>query len=461
MTRISYRGALLGIASLVGLVLAGCPAEPEESGHGHAGLDNAGSDHAEHDHGGHDQPGRDHGHDHAKHGHPEDRGEHELTAVELQPYFHTVKIPAAVRLDPDRKATISAPIAGRILALDAPPHAAVRAGQRLALLELTDPDGRHLQMRAVQTRAELIAARTERNRMRQYLDKLDAGDTALAEERRRVTADLEVLQARVRSLDSGLSAILTSLKAAGLTASQLERLEQKGEVSTRIALTAPRLPGSPDLEVAARPVSVGGTVTPGERLFDLVALDRLLVVGEAFEADLAAVRRAAREELPVTLLLPGERRDVQDLRIRSIEGALDGEDRITHFFVWLPNQSRELRREGKQRYLDWEFRAGSRAQLLVPTGTAEPHFVLPSAAVVRDGERQWIFRKHGEHFERLAVTPETMDDRVAVLGADCGLEAGDEVVTQGALQVHLRLLRAVGGSGQAGGHHGHGHGQHH
>jgi hypothetical protein len=376
--------------------------------------------------------------------------------VEPRVHIPSVKIPGKVLVDPDRKVDISSPLAARILALDAPPHAAVRAGKRLALLEVTDPEVRQLQVRAVEARAELLAARTERNRTRKYKEALHGRGEKVAAELDRVTADLEVQDAKVRSLKSSLEAVLAALRAAGLSPQQIEALKKEGKTVSRIGLYAPRLPGNPEMEVVSRPVHQGQTVSPGGKLYELVALDRLLVAGEAFEADLKTVRDAASLNLSVGLVFPAEGRQVENLKIFSVEGSLGGKERITHFYLRLPNQVVNEKKDGGHRYLDWEHRAGSRVQILVPAGKPEPRFVLPVNALVREGGRQWVFRLHGDGCDRISVRVESMDDRQAIIPPGGGLDPGDQVVVEGALKVHLALEQAQGGKPPAGGH-GHGH----
>jgi hypothetical protein len=382
----------------------------------------------------------------------------DVRTTEVQPrlYSSSIKIPGVIKVDPDRRVYISAPLRARILVLDAPPHATIQAGQRLALLEVVDPDVRRLQVRAVEIRAELLAARTKRNRTRRYKEALGNKGEAVAEELQRVKVDLEVLEAKVRSVKSALEAVLASLKVAGLSSAQLEALEGRGKTVTRIGLYAPRLASKPDLEIISRPVHPGQTVAAGAKLFELVALDLLLVVGEAFEADLPAVRRASRENLQIDLLLPAEGRRVEGLEVFSIESALDGEERITHFLLRLPNRVIAEKKEGGHRYLDWEHRAGSRVQILVAQQKPEMCFVLPAEALVREGGRQWVYRLHDDGCDQVAVRVEFSNEREVVIPLGSGLSPGDRVVIRGALKVHLALKQSRGKQSSAG-EHGHGH----
>jgi hypothetical protein len=433
----------------------------------HAGHDHGdeADPHAGHDHGDEADPhaGHDHGdeadphagHDHGSHGAcvtlssaaAENIG---LTLHEVQPqvWYDQLKIPGILHVDWDRQATVSTPTTVRVVSLGAPPHATVRPGQRLAVLELVDPELRQLQIRAVETRASLVEARILRDRTRSYLEAIGSS-AEVAEEQRRVEADLEILEAKAGSHASTLDTILAALEMAGLSEDQLEALEERGEPSTRISLYAPSLPGKPELEVMARDAHVGQTLEAGSPLFELAALDQLLVWGEAFEADVDTVRRAGAEDLPVSLLFPAQGLRVDDLSIRSMEGALDGEDRTTHFFVPLRNERLSDETVDGVRYLDWRHRAGARVQVLVGTDEVGTRMLIPAAALVYEGGSTLAYRKQDAHYEQVELSVSSVDSRQAVIPMGGGLEPGDLVVSAGALQVHLAYKQASGGAGVA------------
>ncbi|MFH1845619.1 MAG: efflux RND transporter periplasmic adaptor subunit [bacterium] len=479
---------LFAIVCLLGfLFLVGCGDKHQaDDGHDHGAEEAAtedGHDHGAeeaatedgHDHGAEEaatEDGHDHGAEEAEAGQGHDHDTEnailhldgtamanlgvQIRTAELKTHYERIKIPGSATVDPDRQVVVSLPTTVRILKLNAPPHATVSAGDRLAELELVDPQFNQLQIHAVETRAELIEARTNLERNRTYLTALQSNGSQNPSEQRRVEADLTVLQARVESLQSGLTANLAALEMAGMSHSQREALERDGSVAASVTVYAPRLPGSPDLEVAIRPVIQGETVAAGAILFQLVALDELLVIGDAFESDLPIVSRAAREGLPVSLLFPAENRTVEGLRILALEGALDGVERITHFFVKLPNRPLSEKTEDGVRYVDWQNRAGARVQILVATQMVGLRFVIPAAAVVRDGEHAWIFRRIYDGFERLDITVEAWGQDLAVLPLECGLMDGDEIAVSGALQLNL-LTKQQQNEGSASDDSGHGH----
>lgn len=372
-------------------------------------------------------------------------------------YYDRIKIPGIVEAIPGRRVAVATTSQVRVVSLAVPPHATVRPGGLLAELELVDPEIRDLQMSAVELRADLLEAQTERDRKSTYLSSLRERGAVMGDEVRRVETDLAVLDARLKSRQSALDATLSYLAVAGLDPEQLAAIESDGAVTTRVSLRAPFLPGSPDLEVATRHVKPGEVVEAGSPLYDLVALDKLQAVGEAFESDLPAVRRALAEGLPVTLLFPAENRTIPDLRIHASEGTLDGANRVTHFFVPFENRLLSEVQDVGHRHQVWENRAGARVQLLVATQEVGPRFVIPAAALVREGGTAAVFRRVGDDYERIEVRVEAIEGRSAILPRNGTLAAGDELVVTGALQVNLELQRQAGGAAAADPHAGHKH----
>lgn len=377
--------------------------------------------------------------------------------IQHETWFDQIKIPGTVSVDPDRLVHVSLPATVRVLQLNAPLHSTVAAGQQLAVLEFVDPVLNQMQIRAVELRAELLGYQIKIDRARTYMAALPIDSVeGKSQEYHRVEADLAVTEAESLSLRSSLNAILETLKISGLSEAQLKTLAEDGIVTTRITIVAPHLPGSPDLEVAVRPVDLGETVPAGTTLFELVAMDQLLVIGDAFESDLPVVYQAARENLPVSLVFPAQDKRVGNLQILTVESALDGEERITHFLVPVPNKLFSEKVVSGIKYREWELRAGSQVQIMVATQKGGVSFVLPSSAIIRDAGRVCVFKKISDGYQRIDVRLERLDGRNAVLALDHGLHAGDEIVTNGALQLNLILKQEEGGPSDASDH-GHAH----
>ncbi|MBN2799150.1 MAG: efflux RND transporter periplasmic adaptor subunit, partial [Deltaproteobacteria bacterium] len=419
----------------------------------HAGSE--GRDHAAHE-------DADHDHDHLEPLHVHDEGlKHVRVARELdgvitvvpgelhaRTWAPSLRIPGETRVATDKVAELSAPVAVRLLSLDHPEHASVRPGERLGVLELVDPSVRELQMRAVEARAERMRVRTELDRSRAYLAALGGAD---AQERRRVEADGKVLEAGLAAAESTLSAVLAGLELAGLTEGQRRALEERGEVATQVEVRAPHIGSAARLELRTVAVHQGETVGAGSTLFELVALDPLLVVGEALEGDVSAVREAVRAGLPVTVRFPDGAPAAEGLTVHAVEGALhDPTQRVTRFFVHLPNTIRSEHVDGAHRFADWEYRAGARVEIAVARAAPRPAFVLPWSAVVQEGVAGWVFRQESDGgWVRMPVQlVEQEVGEVVVAGKD--LREGDTLAMDGATQ--LQMLLAAGGADPHFGH---------
>lgn len=435
------------------------PGDHKPAAHDEHGDDHA--DHGDHDHGhAHDDQSHDHGdqgHKHTGAVKDNDLGVGiETASMKETDIEQRIKIPGTIDVDPDRRAVVSAPAGVRIVSLGASRHATVKPGELLAVLEIVEPEVRSLQMKAVQIRTDIVVSALEAQRLKSYREKLAGAQGDIEDERRRVEEEFEVAEARLASLEAALDGVISSLELAGLSPAQLRALEKNGRVVKRIRVFAPKMGAVKELEVAERPVHLGQTVDAGAVLFDLVALDELLVVGEAFEADLPAVRRASREELPVTLFYPAEDKLVTGLTIRSVESTLHDDDHTTHFMIPLPNRAVSRKERGGMVYLDWEHRAGRRIQLLVPTQGTTRGFVLPRAALIATGTDELIYKKTPLGFEPLEVQPLWSDGRHVALGRGCGLEDGDVVIVKGGRQL-LTSSQKDGAGGGGAGDHGHAH----
>ncbi len=373
------------------------------------------------------------------------------------PHSPSLRIPGEILMDPDRRVTLSAQSRQRIVALHAPPHSTVKPGQLLAVMDLVDESLRAQQTRAVTLQAELLTLSQEHQKTERYLTSLQNKNPAAPSELQRVKSELDVLIAKQRSTRSELRTISASLKMAGLTDAQLRALENQGRTTDRIKLFAPKLKGGPEMEVSYRPIHAGQIIEAGKPIFELTALDKLLVRGEAFESDLPVVRNAIQSELGVEVYSAPTGRQTKNLKIFVMEGILDAEARITHFFMRLDNQKIAERSLDGHRYLDWEYRAGERVQVLIPTQKPRPRFVLPIAALVRRTGATWVFRLQGNRCQRVGVRLDYLDAEQAVVPINAGLHPGDELVVSGALHVQLAIEKNRQGGLSNQNAHGHAH----
>jgi cobalt-zinc-cadmium efflux system membrane fusion protein len=150
-------------------------------------------------------------------------------------------------------------------------------------------------------------------------------------------------------------------------------------------------------------------------------LDPIWVVGDVFERDLAAVRRAKL----VDITFPAYPGETWHGIISNVADVIDPGSRTVRVRVVLPNPGHRLKPE-------------MFATLSIERGTSQV-FVLPTTAVVHEGSSTFVFLEaDAGRYERRQVTLGRINDQTAVITD--GLKNEDRVVTTGAA-----LLRATSG----------------
>jgi multidrug efflux pump subunit AcrA (membrane-fusion protein) len=182
----------------------------------------------------------------------------------------------------------------------------------------------------------------------------------------------------------------------------------------------------------------------------------LYIEGRGFREDATLVEKTAALGWPIQASFieeavgswpPLER----PLTILYMANVIDPTSQTFPFYVPLPNQYREYSHAGK-RYRIWRFRPGQRAQLGVPVQEYRGVFVLPQAAVVREGPDAFVFRQNGDVFERKPVHVIHEDSSNVVIANDASILPGN-YIAQGAAEAINRALKAQDDEGGGHGHH--------
>jgi membrane fusion protein, heavy metal efflux system len=181
-------------------------------------------------------------------------------------------------------------------------------------------------------------------------------------------------------------------------------------------------------------------------------------VGHAFKQEAPFLERAAQERRPITIEFAeddGAHWPLLDqtFEIRHLANAIDSESRTFDFFIPLSNQSRSYEKHGET-FMVWRFRPGQRARLHVPVEELKDVFVLPAAAIVREGPEAYVFRQNGDLFDRRPVHVYHEDRRLAVIANDGSVTPG-MYLAQGAAASLNRVLKAQAASGEQPGVHVH------
>ena len=139
--------------------------------------------------------------------------------------------------------------------------------------------------------------------------------------------------------------------------------------------------------------------------------------------------------------------------IDHVANVIDPESRTFAFYVPLENQWQSYSRDGKVRLL-WRFRPGGQLRVRVPVEKFENVFVVPQAAIVREGPEAFIFRQNGEFFDRRPVELLYEDRLNAVIAADKSVRSGFYIAQNGAASLN-RIMKSQASSGAPAGVHVH------
>ncbi len=386
----------------------------------------------------------------------------------LQVYWRTVLIPGEIVDRPglsDRGVT--SPAVGVVTRVHAFPGDTVRAGQPLFTLRLFSE---YLQ----NTQSELFKATRETELVQEQIDRLSevAKSGAIPE------AKIIELKNQLRRQSALMLAYRQDLLTRGLGPEQIE-LVTEGKFVTTIDVAAPPSISTPPSKAAVQPahlqlvsaqgddlayevqelsVELGQQVQAGQLLAKLSNHQSLFVVGHAFKQEAPFLEQAAQDRRPISIEFAEDDGGHwptldQTFEIRHLANAIDTESRTFDFFIQLTNQSRGYTKVGET-FLVWRFRPGQRARLHVPVEEYKNVFVLPAAAIVREGPEAFVFRQNGDLFDRRPVHVLYEDRRFAVIDNDGGVTPGMYLAQSAAASLN-RVLKAQAASGEQPGLHVH------
>jgi multidrug efflux pump subunit AcrA (membrane-fusion protein) len=387
--------------------------------------------------------------------------------AQLQTYWRTVLIPGEIADRPglsDRGVT--SPAVGVVTQVHAFPGDTVRAGQPLFTLRLFSE---YLQ----NTQSELFKATRETELVQEQIDRLsEAARTGAIPEARIIE-----LRNQLRRQNSLILAYRQDLLTRGLGPAQVAQVTAGDFVSTidvpvpfAVGASARAAVQQTDLqqdalqaddipyEVQDLAVELGQQVQAGQLLAKLANHQSLFVVGHAFKRESPFLEHAAQERRPIVVEFAEDDGThwpalEQSLEIRHLANSIDAESRTFDFFIPLTNQSRSYSKQGET-FLVWRFRPGQRTRLHVPVEKFENVFVLPAAAVVREGPEAFVFRQNGDLFDRRPVHVLHEDRRFAVIENDGSVTPGMYLAQSAAASLN-RVLKAQAANGEQPGLHVH------
>lgn len=330
--------------------------------------------------------------------------------VEVRPMSEGVTALGELRVNEQAYAEVGSLIAARVMRLLAAAGDAVQAGQELVELESAELGRARAEYLQAQAKAEL--ARRTLTRARGL-----AGERIVPERER------QEAEAMAAAADAALRAARAGLRALGAGEADLDAGR---ETDARFVLRAP-IAGT----VLERNVVQGQLAEPAHPLFRVADLSRLWLVTHAYERDAVRVRvgGTARVAIPA---LPG----------RGFSGA------VTFVGRQVDVASRTIPVRVEIDNADGLLRPGMSATAQLPLGDAAATLVsVPAASLQRLADGWHVFLPRGEAaFEVRGVgRGRDLGGEVEILS---GLQAGDEIVVDGAFLLKAEADKRAGAAEQ-------------
>ena len=391
-----------------------------------------------------------------------------------QEYWRTMLIPGVVVDRPgESDRGVTSKVTGVVTAINARPGVTVRAGEPLFTIQLASEFLQIAQTELAKAVREVEFATTKRDRIAELVKKGTQSGAVLIEEENQVKRFATQAQAYRRQL-----------QVFGLTPDQVSRVE-KGEVITEVTVVAPGAAPAPSLaaggkvepaeapihyEVQELKVTLGEQVQAGQTLCLLSNHQRLFVEGRAFKSEADALAAAAEKKTPVRAEFadetPGSWPVQGPLVIHHLSNQVDPATRTFAFYLPLDNQPKTFERDGKTHFV-WRYRPGQRVRILTPVerlltpssdGKTEIlPFVLPAAAVAREGGEAFVFIQTGDVFVRKPVRVLYADRSDVVIANDGSVTEAEFVVKNQAAALNRAVKAQAAGGGGGDPHAGHSH----
>ncbi len=320
-----------------------------------------------------------------------------IAPVKQVPVSETLRVAGQVDFDENRVARIGATVTGRVSAMQGIVGQRVARGTVLAQITSTDLTAQQLAYVRARSAYELNQRNAERART------LFAADVISAAEMQRREAEFRVSAAEVR-------AAADQLRLLGLSGASLGQLG-RGAVSSASSVTA-TMSGV----VVERHLALGQVVQPSDQLFVVADLSKVWAVAQVPEQQVRYVRAGQNVTLDIPAL--GTKRNGKLVFIGS---TVDPKTRTVLIRTELDNA-------------DGTLKPSMLATMLVE-GEPQPRLTVPSSAVVRENNADYVFLREGNGRYRLRAV-KLGEDKGGLRVVLSGLKSGDPVVVDGAFHLN-------------------------
>ncbi len=337
----------------------------------------------------------------AIHSAPQSTAQIETAVVDFKPIQPELVLVGKVAYGEDRYSKISSPLQGRVVEVRAKLGDRVEAGATLLVIDSSDITAAYSEF--VKEASELeYSTRAQELAKELYATKALALKDLKQAENDLIKARAEFRRAKER---------LLSLR---IPAQELEKPLAQQRITSRFEMKSP-LTGT----VVERAVTPGQSVgsDAGQVLFTVADLDRLQVVADVYERDLALVKVSQVGRINVEAY-PGT--DFASV-VASIGDVVDPNTRTIKVRAWVDNRDQRLKPE-------------MFARLRLDIGDATPFLTIPKEAVVEIDGKYFVYLVDApDHYEkREVVVSNVSSGQVRILE---GLTSGQRIVIKGAVLV--------------------------
>ena len=334
-------------------------------------------------------------------------GQIETAVVDFKPIQPELVLVGKVAYGEDRYSKISSPLQGRVVEVRAKLGDRVEAGATLLVIDSSDITAAYSEF--VKEASELeYSTRAQELAKELYATKALALKDLKQTENDLIKARAEFRRAKER---------LLSLR---IPASELEKPLAQQRITSRFEMKSP-LTGTVVERAVTPGQSVGGDA--GLVLFTVADLDRLQVVADVYERDLALVKVSQVGRINVEAY-PGT--DFASV-VASIGDVVDPTTRTIKVRAWVDNRDQRLKPE-------------MFARLRLDIGDATPFLTIPKEAVVEIDGKYFVYLVEGpDHYvKREVVVSNVSSGQVRILD---GLTAGQRIVIKGAVLVKGQAVK--------------------
>lgn len=332
---------------------------------------------------------------------PQSTGQIETAVVDFKPIQPELVLVGKVAYGEDRYSKISSPLQGRVVEVRAKLGDRVEAGATLLVIDSSDITAAYSEF--VKEASELEYS----TRAQELAKELFATKALALKDLKQAENDLIKARAEFRRAKERL----LSLR---IPAQELEKPLAQQRITSRFEMKSP-LTGT----VVERAVTPGQSVgsDAGQVLFTVADLDRLQVVADVYERDLALVKVSQVGRINVEAY-PGS--DFASV-VASIGDVVDPNTRTIKVRAWVDNRDQRLKPE-------------MFARLRLDVGDATPFLTIPKEAVVEiDGKHFVYVVDTPQHYEKREVLVSNVSSgQVRILE---GLTSGQRIVIKGAVLV--------------------------